>query len=76
MELRSIAQIVAVAPEIGVILREAEQESARRSEIPFLYGRYRARLTRLVGWRSPCQELQSERAYMTAIKALCDALDC
>lgn len=75
MERLSIDQIIAIAPEVGAILRDARQEAHRREQVVALYARYKGLLTRWVGWDSPIKDLQGQKTYETTIKALCDALD-
>lgn len=75
MERLSLAQIVAHAPEVWTILREAKEESHQCGSLDEKYSRYKGLLGRWVGWYSPVEELRDSAAYETVIKALRKALD-
>ena len=76
MRCLTIDEIIAIESRVGDLLRRAREERSGAAQVVSLYRWYKRELSRLVGQRSPRDELRGEREYETAIKALCEALDC
>lgn len=71
----TLEEIIAIEPEVGVILREAAEE-AEHGGLPYrVSSRCKARLSRLVGWSSPYPELAAAECYETVLRALFEALE-
>jgi hypothetical protein len=70
--LLEIEDIIALEPDVGMILRRARRTKGRNRYR--IYERYKLQLYSLVGWNAAVGELQTEAAYDTAIRALCSAL--
>lgn len=69
----TIEEIISIEPRVKALLDEAKHDPRTLKER--LYPEYKWRLMKLVGWESDNRILCCDKAYDTALKALCEALD-